>query len=373
MADNAAFTPDWVSPPGDTIAAILAIRGITERDFALSISRSLSEVEALIRGRAPITSEVARKLAAVLGSTADFWSRREASYRQGLERLRRESSRPESLDWLNEVPAKEMVERGWVGPVGDTTDTVEACLRFFGVSSVGSWRESYRAPLESAAFRTSKTFASHPGAVAAWFRQAEVLASRIKCGVWDRERFAKELLSIRQLTRWKNPAAVIPELIRRCAACGVAVVVLRAPEKCKASGACLFLSPGRPLLLLSGRHLSDDHFWFTFFHEAGHLILHGQTYIFVDDIGEDGEFSTREEGEANDFAANILVPPEYQRELERLTANKLAVMRFAVRVGVSKGVIVGQLQKRGIIGQNLLNGLKQRYVWGKDDTLQLSP
>jgi Zn-dependent peptidase ImmA (M78 family)/plasmid maintenance system antidote protein VapI len=373
VANDTAFSPDWVSPPGDTIAAILAKRGVSESDFANQIKRPLDEAVALIRGYVPINAELARELATVLGATEGFWIRREARYRHDLERLRRVSSQPESADWLKEVPVKEMVDRGWVGPVTGTTDTVEACFRFFGISSVGSWRESYREPLESAAFRTSKSFASHPGAVAAWFRRGEIVAAQIECGVWDRRRFEIEMPSIRALTRWRNPAAFIPELTKRCAACGVAVVVLWAPDMCKASGACLFLSPSRPLILLSGRHVSDDHFWFTFFHEAGHLILHGNSYIFVDNEQETEEHSSREEEEANGFAADVLVPPEHQGELAQLTANKVAVIRFAVRVGVSKGIIVGQLQNRGIIGPNMLNGLKQRYTWGKGDVLQLSP
>ena len=142
---------------------------------------------------------------------------------------------------------------------------------------------------------------------------------------------------------------------------------------CKASGACLFLSPNRPLILLSGRHMSDDHFWFTFFHEAGHLILHGNSYIFVDNEEEAEEHSSREEEEANGFAADILVPPEHQGELARLTANKVAVMRFAVRVGVSRGIIVGQLQNKGIIGPNMLNGLKQWYTWGRATSCNSAP
>lgn len=372
MANDSSFSPDWVSPPGDTIAAILKKRAVTENDFANQIGRPFDDVVALIRGYAPIDAELARELATALGSTEQFWIRREARYRRDLERLRRESSQPESAAWLNEVPVKEMVDRGWVEPVTRTTDVVEACFRFFGVSSVGSWRESYRDPLESASFRTSKSFASHPGAVATWFRRAEILASEIECGAWNRQRFEHEMTSIRALTRWRNPALFIPELTARCAVCGVAVVVLKAPEMCKASGACLFLSPSRPLILLSGRHMSDDHFWFTFFHEAAHLILHNNKYIFVESEEENEEHSSREEEEANEFAADILVPQEYQHELEHLTANKLKVIRFAVRAGVSRGIVVGQLQNKGIIGPNALNGLKQRYVWGAGDVLQLS-
>jgi Zn-dependent peptidase ImmA (M78 family) len=110
------------------------------------------------------------------------------------------------------------------------------------------------------------------------------------------------------------------------------------------------------VLLLSGRHLSDDHFWFTFYHEAGHLILHGKRFVFVDDLDDDN--AVREEDEANRFAENLLIPPEHQTEMLRLTANKMQVMRFARKIGISRGIVVGQLQHRGIIGRDQLNSLK---------------
>ena len=79
------------------------------------------------------------------------------------------------------------------------------------------------------------------------------------------------------------------------------------------------------MILLSFRYLSDDHFWFTFFHEAGHLVLHGDRCIFLE--GDD-TLNTEEEAEANAFAANILIPPEYQAEMLRLPLNGREVMRF---------------------------------------------
>jgi plasmid maintenance system antidote protein VapI len=365
MRDDAPFNPDWVSPPGATIAALLAKRGVTPQEFAVRVQLPTQEVEALMHGRVVLTIELIRRLTTVLGATVDFWREREAQYRRGLERLREQCSRPESLDWLREVPVKELVKRGWVEPAADPTETVVACLRFFGVSSVQSWSREYKEPLQAAAFRTSKAFASDPGVVAAWFRQGEIEASRIRCGPWDRDRFLGVLPGIRALTRVEDPVEFIPELTRRCAECGVAVAVVRAPKGCRASGACRFLSPTRPLLLLSGRHLSDDHLWFTFFHEAGHLVLHSKDYISVDVIGDE-DATAKEEQEANDFAADMLVPPDRRDEMLKLPLNKIAVMRFARRIGVSRGVVVGQLQHHGVIGRNQLNDLKHRYRWGTD-------
>src|SRR5262249_51187056 len=159
-----------------------------------------------------------------------------------------------------------------------------------------------------AAFRTSATFDSQPGAIAAWLRQGEYEAGKIHCDRWDPDAFRQQLQVIRGLTREREPEVFLPELKRLCACCGVAVVApLRAPKGCRASGASWFRSPGRPLLMLSFRYLTDDHLWFTFFHEAAHLLLHGDRSLFLE--GEDRETS-KEEEEANTFAANTLIPTE---------------------------------------------------------------
>jgi HTH-type transcriptional regulator / antitoxin HigA len=131
-----------------------------------------------------------------------------------------------------------------------------------------------------------------------------------------------------------------------CADRGVAVAVVKAPEGCRASR---FLSPTRPLLLLSGRHMSDGHLWVTFFHEAGHLVLHGTDYLSVDEPADGGEAIAKEEREVNEFAADELVPPEHREAMLRLTSNKRAVIRFARAVGISRGLVVARLQHHGRI------------------------
>src|SRR5262245_53695423 len=126
-----------------------------------------------------------------------------------------------------------------------------------------------------AAFRTSPSFDSQPSAVAAWLRQGEIETEAFDCNHWDPIRFRESLADIRSLTRQKEPRRFIPALQRCCAESGVAVAIVRAPKGCRASGATRFLTRHKALLMLSFRYLTDDQFWFTFFHEAGHLLLHG--------------------------------------------------------------------------------------------------
>ena len=201
------------------------------------------------------------------------------------------------------------------------------------------------------------------GAVAAWLRRGEIEGNSIECYPWSAAKFADAILQIRSLTREKKPDVFIPELKKRCAKCGVAIVIIRTPKGCSAGGASLFLAPYKALIILSLRYLSDDHFWYTFFHEAAHLILHGKKDLFVDG---DGVLPSKEEEEANEFATEILIPTKFLNQLSKLGTNGREVVRFAKKVGVSPGIIVGQLQHRGRIGYHQLNNLKIRYTWYND-------
>jgi Zn-dependent peptidase ImmA (M78 family)/plasmid maintenance system antidote protein VapI len=363
MVNESTFKPDWVSPPGDTISAILAERRFAREDFAKAVACICTNVDDLINGHVAITAELANLLEDVLGAPASFWLNREARYRADCEQLIKASSSPDALGWLKSIPAREMCTLGWIH-VADTGSAVAAeCLKFFGVPSVNRWTEHYTKTLPPIVFRTSKAYPSQPGAVAAWLRQGEIKASEIDCKPWDPTKFRKALDGIRALTREPDPAKFLPEVTNRCAACGLAVVVLQAPTECKASGAARFLRPNAPMVLLSGRHLSDDHFWFAFYHEAGHILLHSDKLLVVDGLGADGGLPGIEEDEANRFAQDLLIPPEHQAEMLHLRANKMMVMRFARKIGISRGIVVGQLQHRGIIPRDYLNGLKYPFCW----------
>jgi HTH-type transcriptional regulator / antitoxin HigA len=165
---------------------------------------------------------------------------------------------------------------------------------------------------------------------------------------------------MRVLTKATNLSYFIPRLRSICAEVGVAIVLLRAPSGCRASGATRFLSSTKAMIVLSFRYLSDDQFWFSFFHEIGHLVLHGSGSTFVD--GEVAEL-TDKEVEANAFSAGVLIPHHLEDELSALRGKVRDVIRFAVSVGVSPGIVVGQMQHRRLIGPHQLNALKRRYRW----------
>ena len=366
MTSNHAFLPEWASSPGETITDLLAEKNLSFDDFARLTSLTPDEVRGLLEGRSTISIGLARRLKDLLGASVEFWMSRDYQYREDISRLHAIEQ-----SWLRELPIGDMIRFGWLTPTPHPSVEVAACLRFFGVSSIASWRKAYGGLQKMAAFRTSRTFDSQAASVAVWLRRAELEADQIETKPWDQSGFEASLSEIRALTNRHDPGHFISELQRQCAECGVAVVVVRAPTGCRASGAVRFLTPNRALLQLSFRYLSDDQFWFTFFHEAAHLLLHRDRISFLESLRGDrcgllegaDPLSAVEEQEANDFAARILIPPEFQEEMSTLQPDWRAIVRFAVRVGVSPGIVVGQLQHLRRVEPSQLNTLKRRFRW----------
>ena len=308
-----AFRPDWVSPPGDTIVDLLEEHGWTQVELAKRTGYTTKHISQLINGKAPISEDTAIKLERVLGGNARFWMTREAHYRESLAREREKKALQSDAAWLKKLPLKDMICFKWIREFADKGEQVAECLRFFGVASVAAWEREHADP--RAAFRASSKFAKDGSAIAAWLRQGERRAAEIACKPFDRAAFKKVLLGLRALTTESDPVVFIPRLVETCAAAGVAVVFEPAPRGCPASGATRWLTPRKALLMLSLRHKTNDHLWFSFFHEAGHLLLHGKRMRFIDfeDFG-DG----KEEEEANEFAKDLLIPPKLATKLKSL-------------------------------------------------------
>ena len=262
--------------------------------------------------------------------------------------------------WLHDLPIKDMMNFGWIESHQNLTLRVEECLRYFDVPSVASFDRRVAGLLAGAKLRTSATLQSKPASLTAWLRKGEVEADLISCQTWDGDKLLATIPEFRKLTLLREPSKFVPQLKAKCAEAGVALVIARAPSGCRASGATKFLSDNKALLMLSFRHLSDDHFWFSFFHECGHLFLHGKEGLFIEGEAHDTQ---AHEDEANEFAEKALIPDPWHGLLTKLPLRRNEIIRFAVRVGVAPGIVVGQLQHRGRVGHNYLNYLKRRFKW----------
>lgn len=343
-----AFRPDYAVPPGETLRERLAELGLSQAELAARANLSTKHVNQIMQGLAPITLETAIILERITGIPASFWTRREADYREGLLRSKPRELSADDEKWLKSLPIKELQKRARIPAENDHRRVFDAVLTFFGVADRQAWERIWRGPVAS--FRRSRAFVSDPGAVVSWLRMAQLDAQAAKARPFFAPSFRRALHEVRSLTA-SGDANRIVEL---CAEAGVVVVLVPELNRCRISGAAWWAGPARAVIALSDRYKKDDFFWFTFFHEAAHVLLHSKKETFVDGDSDDDLL----EDEANRFAADFLIPPDRALRLRTLKT-EAAVVAFAAEVGIAPGIVVGRLQHDHLWDWNQGNHLKR--------------
>jgi len=352
------YRPADVSPPGDTLRDLLEERGISQAYLAARTGRAKKTINEIIQGKAPITTAMALDLELALGIEAEFWNRREQLYREHLERLARKRQLAQAVGWAGQFPTSAMVRCGWIKRASNNSERVREILQFFGVASPDQWSEIYAD--DFAAFRCSAAFRIDRPALSAWLRQGERLAESVHCRPFDAKGFRAALTRARALTT--QPFSVSQLALRGlCAAYGVVVVFVPEMPKSRVSGATRWLTPDKALIQLSLRYKTDDHLWFTFFHEAAHVLQHRKKAIYLEGIRS----KNADELAADRLAADMLIPPDHWAQFIRSGISKQRVRSFADELGIAPGIVVGRLQHEGAVGHDWGNEMKRRLQWAK--------
>ena len=351
------FEPDYAVPPGRTLQETIDTLGMDQRDLATRAGLSPKHINQIINGIAPITQETAIRLEQVTGVPARMWNNLEVSYREQLAKLEEKKRLENDLTLLKKIPTAELMKRKVIEKHADPRELLKAVLGFFGVADVDAWRRIWLSP--SVAYRKSSVFCGKPEAMATWLRLGEVEARVVPCLPFDRTKFRAVLEEVRGLTV-EQPEDFVPKMKALCMGAGVVVVLVPEIKNVPVSGATRWLTSEKAMIQLSLRYRTNDQFWFTFFHEAGHILLGGKKEAFIDLDHEKGEAETV----ADRFAANLLIPPGKASELSKLQSAQ-AVKSFAGSIGIAPGIVVGRLQHDKIIGYDQLNGLKVRFQWVK--------
>lgn len=347
-----------LSPPGDTIQETIDMMGMSQAELAERMGRPKEKINDVIKGREPITTVTAFQLENVLGTPASFWLNREKEYRKEIYELEQQEFFEQCIGWLQQFPILQMKKFGWLPDTRIKNVLVESTLKFFGIASPDEWERIYIQKEVSVAFRVSLANTKNPYAISAWLRMGELQAKRLKIASFDKKLFKEKLLEIKDLA-YELPPDFAEQLQNICAACGVAVAYTPNLPKAPISGATRWFH-NMPIIQLSGRFKTDDHFWFTFFHEAGHIILHGKKDIFLENI-EGTILDLQKEDEANSFASKILLTQNELKEiLDSSPLNDNLIQNFANKFRTPPGVIIGRLQHLGLISYSDGNGFRQK-------------
>jgi len=270
---------------------------------------SPKHVNRLVKGKVALTEDTAILLERVLGADAQFWLAREAQYRERIARRKEAAAHAGWVPWLDELPVRELMKTaGGIAKrridAKSKPSIVSDCLRFFGVASPSEWRERYCKINTS--FRRSTARPANIGAIAAWLRLGERQAETLGPLKYDRSRFETALDVIREFTTLA-PDEFQPRMEALLEEAGVGLVLTAAVPGARVSGAARWLGKSRPLIQLSLYGRTNDKFWFTFFHEAAHILLHAtdRNVVWLDDLNGTGDQDAKED-EADAWAANML-------------------------------------------------------------------
>ncbi|MGB1206472.1 MAG: HigA family addiction module antitoxin [Chitinophagales bacterium] len=336
--------------PGETIQETIEEIGMPQIELAERMGRSFPKINELIQGKAPITKDVAFKLEFVLGIDADFWLNLEQDYQKELAELRKMEFNEECVAWLTGFPLALMKKLGLLPDTRNKPKLAEALLKFFSVASPTQWETIYQK--KSIAFKIALQHTVEAKPVSVWLRIGELQATKLTLATFDKKQFRKRLVEAQEIA-FLHPEDWQAKLQNLCAECGVALIYTPSIPKAPIYGATRWIKKNSiPLLQITDHRKDNNTFWFTFFHECGHILLHGKKDIYLEGLTSI-EQNEKKEAEADNFAAKKLIKDSQMNEMLKCDAfDEKKIHYFSKKFRIHPNIIVGQLKRKERIAYN---------------------
>ncbi|KAB1662769.1 ImmA/IrrE family metallo-endopeptidase [Pseudoclavibacter sp. CFCC 13611] len=333
--------PDYAVPPGSYLEEWLDDHQMSQAELARRLGVSGKHVSKLIGG-ASLSPSVANGVALVTGVPAATWLTWEALYRADMARLSELESVVPSKDVLARFPLSTLRKHNYVTATLRRPALVarELCA-FFRVANFSVLTEL--AERQLALPRQQVVLRPQTYAMATWVRLCELQAEASWGGGSPYSKQALELAvpQIRALSRefLSGPDDAQERLVSLLASAGVQLIFEPGVDGARAYGGT-FWHEGRPVIGLTLRGKDDGQFWFTLFHEIGHVLKHNKSVAHINEVASRSDNAA--EIEADSYAQEVLIPSSYAVELPKLKS-KEQVRALASEIGVSPGVVVGRL------------------------------
>jgi len=350
MARN-EFNPKSITHPGVTLSEKLEEIGMGPKEFAIRTGKPEKTIIAVLQGESNVTPEMAAQFENVLKIPAHFWLNYQAKYNELLATQKKLVAIEDSTSWASKFPYAAMAKLGWVPVTRNLMEKTDHLLDFFSVFDHKAWSNLYFEKKLLVEFRISLKHTREPYAIAAWLRQGEMLAGKFHIPPYDANKFRESLPKVKQLMA-EHPPDFFIKLQGLCFKAGVKVVYTPCLPKAPVHGSSRWLGD-TPLIQLSARYKQNDRFWFTFFHEAGHILLHGKKYISIENIDLPDELD-HYEIEANEFSIKWTFSEEQEQEVvSSFPIVESDVISFARKFKTHPAMIIGRLQHKNYIPYSL--------------------
>ena len=347
-----SYNPDFAIHPGKSLKDELDFLNLTSIELSQRTGLSEKHISQIINGADPITPDTAVKLEIAIGTPATFWSNLQKNYDLVVARIASDKKIAKEIQKAKSFNCYlELASLGFVEQTKDWHEKTKNLLKFFGVGSF-----DYLKNTESIAFRQSSGDFNE-FSLAAWLRCGEIAAVKMQVEKFDKKMVKDLIPEMRKLTTHQDGFGL--KLQELCASVGIALVYTPYFKQTKVNGSCRWIGD-KAVIQLNTKGAFSDIFWFTFFHELGHILFHGVKGEFVD---YNGKAKDEKEKEADKFASDTLIPiNDYKNFLMIKPLSPLKIKSFAESIGVSSGIVLGRMAHDGMVNWRKIARLRERLT-----------
>lgn len=350
---------DFIIHPGETIKEVLEERNMNQEELAIRTGFSPKHVSEVVNGKKGISPSFAKSLEYVFGMPASFWINLQGIYDKEILEYKEQ----EEID-ENEVAIvkslKELIKYAEnLEIMTKTKDVISQIIELRSICNVKNLTYINNLVTSQVAFRKSQTVETNVYVLYVWLRICEIIAQKNSIeNKYNEEKLKNNINNIKKCMFLKINDAV-KELKRIFAECGVVFQVVKNFAGAPVQG-LIKKNDNKIILSMTIRRAFADEFWFTLFHEIGHLlngdIINAQFIDFEDSKSD-------MENKADEFARKVLInDEEYESFIKENDLTEKAIIKFAKEQGVQPYIVVGRIQKEKN-DFRFCHNLKVRYKW----------
>lgn len=357
---------DLLSHPGETLKEVLEEKNISQKDLAIRAGVTPAFVSKVIAGEKDISRKFAKGLEYALGVDAAFWLNLQANYDAELLEVNEADSIDEKELSVYAILKKAKIVDYLRNCCSIPADTKrEECLlqvrRVLKLSNLSSLSQLQT----TGAFRISDKVEYDPYVLGAWIRICRMLAEQNTVhNHFDKDCIASLVYDLKNLMN-SYDTDLQTDISTLMARYGINFTIVRHFSGAPVQG-FISLDDGVLQMFLTIRHSYADIFWFSLFHELGHVV-NGDVSVNFFDCGSDAVI----EKKADLFASSCLLNTKtYESFLAEKDFSISAINSYSVSEGIPPYIVIGRLQNEKIIGFDMYQQYKPKYKWNDDNTLK---
>jgi HTH-type transcriptional regulator/antitoxin HigA len=338
------YDPDYATPPGETLRDLLRANHMAQVELAQRLGKSKKTINEIIQAKAIITPEVALGLAAVFGTSDNFWNNLESNYQlyktKQKDITQRNQEKNIALSFTN---YKELISLGFID--AKTCNNIEQKIltlrSFCGVSSLLNISSVYSVQFRQ---KIASKYKANSYSTIAWLRCGEIKFKDLNPPSYNSKQLKASLPGIKHIINddTSSFSEKIDNIIQLLNHVGVVLFVVPYFNNTYVNGAAKFIGD-TAVIQLSTKGKYTDILWFTLFHEIYHILQHNKKKVFID-YEDANVVGLLEDKRAEKFAQQYLAPKGIFTIKEPIDYWKLqSIKNYSEQTNTSIHILAGLL------------------------------